>query len=95
MSMIRLQTSLEHPCQILSNATWQAIPLEAKFIADQLMEQGIPAIADKIGHQLGDGGSRCADMDPRSVCERMTFHEPKPGSKPTSSVASPRQDNLD
>ncbi len=30
--------------------------IEAKFIADQLMEQGIPAIADKIDINLTMGG---------------------------------------
>ena len=30
--------------------------IEAKFIADQLMEQGIPAIADKININLTMGG---------------------------------------
>ena len=32
--------------------------IEAKFIADQLMEQGIPAIADKININLAMGGSQ-------------------------------------
>ena len=31
-------------------------PIEAKFIADQLMEQGIPAIADKIDINMTLGG---------------------------------------
>ena len=66
---------------------------EAKFIADQLMEQGIPAIADKIDINSAMGGM--CGLDPRSVCDRMTFHEPKPGSKPTSSTAKSRQDDLD
>ncbi len=28
-------------------------------------------------------------MDPRFVCDRMTFPKPKPGSKPTNNVGSP------
>ena len=31
------------------NAIWQAIRPKQQFIANQLMEQGITAIADKIG----------------------------------------------
>jgi hypothetical protein len=51
---------------------------EAKFIADELMEQGIPAIPDKldIDSLVGMCGS--------GVCERTTFFEPKAGSKGTS-----------
>ena len=59
--------------------------IEAKFIADQLMEQGIPAIADKIDMKQAMGGG----MDPKSVCDRTTFQKPKPGSNSTSNVASP------
>ena len=32
--------------------------IEAKFVADQLMQQGIPAIADKIDVNLLMGGSQ-------------------------------------
>ncbi len=43
-------------CYMASN------PTEAKFIADRLMDRGIPAIADKIdvnvGCQLGGGGPK-------------------------------------
>ena len=39
-------------CYLASNT------IEAKFIADQLMEQGIPAIADKIDINLTMGGLR-------------------------------------
>ena len=65
--------------------------IEAKFVADQLMEQGIPAIADKIDMNLAMGGFQPSygDMDPRSVCDRTTFQKPKPGSISTSNVASP------
>jgi hypothetical protein len=37
-------------CYMASN------PIEAKFVADQLMEQGIPAIADKIDINMTMGG---------------------------------------
>ena len=59
---------------------------EAKFIADQLMEQGIPAIPTS---STSTRWWACADLEPRSVSDRTTFHEPKPGSKPTSIDESP------
>jgi hypothetical protein len=40
------------PCYMAGNT------IEAKFVADQLMEQGIPAIADKIDINLVMGGFR-------------------------------------
>ncbi len=45
------------PCRIWLNVTWQAIPSRRQFVADRLMEQGIPAIADKFACNVmgGDG----------------------------------------
>ena len=66
-------------------------PIEAKFIADQLMEQGIPAIADKIDINMvwADSSRSCGDMDRRSVSGRTTCTVPNSGSKPMSGAASP------
>ena len=47
-SMILSQTLPEHPCPISSQCYMASDTIEAKFIADQLMEQGIPVIADRF-----------------------------------------------
>ena len=54
--MILSLTSPGHPCRILSTLFHRIGTIEAKLIADQLMEQGIPAIADKIDIKLVMGG---------------------------------------
>jgi hypothetical protein len=54
--MIRWQTLRGRPCRISLNAAWRVNTIEAKFVADPSMEQGIPAIADKIDVNLVMGG---------------------------------------
>jgi hypothetical protein len=66
-------------CYAASNTT------EAAFIANQLMEQAFrqAQIAEMETSQLVCGSQ---SMVPKSVSVSMTFHEPKPGSKPTSNI---------
>ncbi len=54
--MIPLQTLPEHRCPSWSNCYIALSTIEAKFIADQLMELGIPAIADEIDMNVAMGG---------------------------------------
>ena len=89
-SMIPLRTSQGHPCPDLVECYTASDAAEAKFIADQLMEQGIPAIPDKLDIDMVMGGLQAVvRIWSQGPCAtRTTCHEPKPGSKGTSSVAS-------
>ena len=52
--------------------------VEAKFIADQLMELGIPAVADGAmsTSRSADCDPRCGAMDQKSTCDKTIFKKP-------------------
>ena len=72
----------------LSNATWQAI--QSRQSSCRRPVDGTWRFKRFPTSSTSTRWSwQRADLEPRSVCDRMTFQKPKPGSKPSNSVRSP------